>query len=131
MSSSPALKLIQASLIALLSVFAPAKGMLIAAFCLILLDLITGVWAASKRKEPITSRGLRRTITKLFVYESAIMIAFLTETYLTLDIIPVAKIISSFVGVVELKSVLENINSIGGSDLLTKVISKINGPDDK
>jgi hypothetical protein len=115
---------------ALIAVFAPAKGIVLTSFALVLIDLVTGIWAAKKRGEPITSQGLRRTLTKLAVYESALLIAFLAEQYLISDLLPVSKIVSSYIGVVELKSVLENVNDIGGNDLLKALINKLNGPND-
>lgn len=109
----------------LLAVFAPIKAILLTAFVLVVFDLFTGVLAAIKRKEPITSAGFKRTIFKLFGYQSAIMLGFLTETYLTGDLMPVSKIITTFVGCTELLSCLENLNSISGGSLLTALIDKI------
>lgn len=122
------LTFIKTLIITILAVFAPAKHMIYAAFTLVVADLITGLMAAKKRKEPITSSGFKRTVIKLMIYETAILLGFIAEQYLTLDILPVAKIIASFVGVTELKSVLENLNDIGGGDLLAKVIQTLNGP---
>ena len=121
---------LKALLIALIAVFAPAKGMVVASMSLVFIDLGVGVWAAKKRQETITSNGLRRTIVKLLVYESALLLAFIAETYLVLDIFPLAKIVSSFIGVAEIKSIFENINDIGGGDLLKALVSKLNGPNE-
>lgn len=110
----------------IIAVFAPAKGMILATLALILVDLITGVVAAYKRKEPITSAGLRRTITKLFVYGSAVLIAFLAQQYLTGPEIPVANITAGFVGLTETLSCLENINEIGDNGLLKALLDKLN-----
>ncbi len=115
---------------ALIAVFAPAKSIVLTSLALVVIDLITGIWAAKRRGEPITSQGLRRTLTKLAVYESALLLAFLAEQYLISDLLPVSKIVSSYIGVVELKSVLENVNDIGGNDLLKALINKLNGPND-
>ncbi len=109
----------------LLAVFAPIKAIILAAFVLILADLATGVFAAFKRKEPITSAGFQRTLIKTFVYLSAIMLGFLAETYLTGDLLPVSKIITSYIGFTEILSILENLNSISGGSLLTALITKL------
>lgn len=127
---SRASKFIEPLVVTLLAIFAPAKGMIITSLVMVLIDLLTGIIAARKRQEPITSSGLKRTIIKLAIYEVAILIAFLAETYLILDILPVAKIVSSFVGITELKSIYENLDSIAGGELLKSVIAKLQGPND-
>lgn len=107
----------------MLTIFAPAKGMILAAFALVIVDLITGIIASHKTGKPITSSGLQRTIVKLFVYETAIMLAFIVQVYMMADI-PVANIVSSFVGITELKSCYENIDLIAGENLLKRIISR-------
>ena len=108
------------------AVFAPVKAAVLTVFVLVLADLILGVWAAHKRKEPITSAGLRRTAVKMFLYEAALLLGFLAETYLLGEYIPVCKIASAFVGLVEIKSVIENLNEIGGGSLFKGLIDKLN-----
>lgn len=104
--------------------FAPTRGMLIAAGALVFIDLITGVWASYKQGHAIQSSGLQRTIVKLVVYESAILLAFLAQTYLIPDL-PVTNIVSSFVGLTELKSCYENIDIISGENLLKRIIDRL------
>lgn len=122
-------KYLEALLVTLLAIFAPAKAMLLTALTLVIIDLVTGLIAAKKRAEPITSSGLKRTVIKILIYELAIAIAFIAETYLILDVLPVAKIVSSFVGITELKSIMENLNDIGGGNLLAQIISSLNNKD--
>lgn len=114
------------ALLTLLVIFAPVKMMIVVTFVLLVADLITGVLAAHKRKEPITSMGFRRTITKLFIYEACLMLGFLAQNYLIGDLLPVVKMIGAFIGITEMKSILENLNDINGasmfSDLLTKLV---------
>lgn len=114
-----------ALLTALVGIFAPIKEVLATVMVLILLDLATGIYAAHKRGESINSSAIRRTVSKIFVYETAIIAGFLAQAYLVKDLIPVASLIGSVVGLVELKSVLENLNSISGTDLLKSVIDKL------
>lgn len=111
--------------LALIAVFAPAQAMIFTSMALVLIDLVTGVWAAKKRGEIITSSGLSRTVAKLLVYESAILLAFVTQTYLTGNTIPVANIVAGFVGITELLSCLENLNGISGTDLLKSLLEKL------
>lgn len=112
-------------LLATLAVFAPIKTAIITAFALALIDTILGIIAAKKRGESINSAGLRRSIVKIFVYEAAIMLGYLTETYMTGPEIPVDKIITGFVGLTEITSIVENLNEITGSNLLGSLISKL------
>lgn len=114
----------EAAIISVVAIFAPIQSLLITTGVLILVDLITGIWSSIKRGEPITSAGLRRTLTKLFVYEAALMVAFLVEHYMS-DILPFVKMSSAMVSIVELKSVYENLNNISGADLLKSLIDKL------
>lgn len=117
--------------LSVLAVFAPVKSVILMTGVMIFADLITGMMASHKRGEPITSAALRRTAIKAFVYEAAIMLGFLTETYFTGTSVPVSKIISSFIGLAELKSVLENLDSISGGSLLAVLINKLGSDNDK
>jgi len=112
-------------LLSLLAVFAPAQAMILSSSLLVLVDLITGVLAAKKRGEKITSQGLSRTVAKLVIYESAILLAFITQTYLTGNTIPVASVVAGFVGITEMLSCMENLNSLSGTDLLKVLIKRL------
>jgi hypothetical protein len=81
--------------------------------------------ASRKQNITINSSALGRTIVKSFVYLSAICCAFLVQQYLTTDVIPCTHIVASFIGMTELLSCLENLNIIGGGDLLKKVIDAL------
>lgn len=111
--------------IAIIAVFAPAKAMILASLALIAIDLVTGLLAARKQEIPITSAGIRRTISKLVVYEVAILIAFIAQTYLLGNTIPAANIVAGLVGITELTSCLENLNIISGTNLLKSAIDKL------
>lgn len=122
------LKYVAASLIA---IFAPAKALIISVGFLILADLALGIWAAKKRGEHISSAALRRTISKAAVYQIAVLSGFLVETYMLNGILPVSKIVASVIGLVELKSILENSDSILGYSLFKSVIAKLGSDNDK
>lgn len=124
------MKYLEAVTLALLAVFAPIKAAIIVAFALILVDLIVGIWAAKKRGEPITSAGLRRSVTKIVIYELAICTAFLGEQYLLGPSIPATKLVSALVGTVELKSILESLNEINGSPIFTTLVTKLGSKND-
>ena len=106
-------------------VFAPIKATLIAVMVLTMVDLVSGLLAARKRGEAITSTGLKRTLIKIAVYEIVVLLGFITEQYLTGDLLPVVKILAGLVGITELKSVLENLEEITGMPLLKMFIQKL------
>jgi len=112
-------------LIVLCAVFAPIKAMLITCGVLIVADMLTGIMAAKKRKEEIQSAEMRRSVSKFVVYQIAIMSAFLLETYMLDNLVPVSKVVAGVIGMVEFKSILENASTIAGKDLLKLVIEKL------
>lgn len=116
-----------ALIISLQAIFQPAQSMFATVLVLIVADLVTGILAARKRGESVNSAGIGRTIVKLLIYELAIALAFLTQTYLTGPDIPCAKIVASLVGTAELLSVLENLNTLSNGQLLKSIIDKISG----
>ncbi len=123
---------ISSLLLAIAAVFAPVQHVMLVTLLMIAIDLVTGILAARKQAIAINSSGLRRTITKLFIYELTIALGYLVETYMTGPVIPVVKIITSFIGLTELKSVMENLDIINGSSLLKTIIEKLgssNGAD--
>jgi len=108
---------LKALAISTLALFAPIKAMVIAVFVLVTLDLITGLIRARKQSQPLQSAQFRRTVTKLASYELSIVLAFICETWLTGDLLPLTKLASGAVGLVELLSILENLNVISGGSL--------------
>ena len=114
----------------ILAVFAPIKTIVITVFVLIIVDLIFGIYAAHKRGESITSAGIRRTVTKIFVYEFTILIAFLCQKYLLMDTIPIVNVLAGLIGLVEFKSLLENANDILGTDIFKTLIKQLGSKND-
>jgi phage-related holin len=111
--------------LAALAVFIPIKAAIITIVILTLLDFVSGVMAAMRRKEQLTSSGFKRTVVKLLVYLAVACLAFLVERFLTGDLVPLAKIASGLVGITELKSILENLEDITGLPLLKLLIDKL------
>lgn len=114
-----------------LAVLAPIHSMLIVVGIVIFADLFTGIVAARKREERITSAGLRRTISKIFIYQFAIIIGFLIETYLMSGVIPISKIVAALIGITEARSIYENLQIITGNDIFKKVVEKLGSVNDK
>ena len=119
-------KWLEALVVGVWAIFAPIHAAIIVSGVFIVADMITGIMAARKRGEKVTSAGLRRTLTKFFVYEIALVLAFLGQKYLLDDIFPACQVVSGMIGVVELKSIFENMNALSGTDLLKIVLEKLN-----
>lgn len=109
----------------IVSVLAPIHAVMISVGVLIFSDLVTGVWAAIKRGEHIKSSKLRNSVSKLIIYQIAIISGFVFETYLIGDLMPITKIVAGIIGLVEIKSIFENLNVIYGSDLFKVLINKL------
>lgn len=131
MSVQNVFKYLEALTLSALAVFAPIQASLLALLVLIFADLVTGLMAAKKQGIPITSSGLRRTISKIFVYETAILMGYLAEHFLLSDFIPITKLITGTITLVELKSLFENLDLISGSQLLKSIIDKLGSKNDR
>jgi hypothetical protein len=116
---------IKAALVSI-AILSPVRPVMIAAMILILLDFVTGIWASIKKKVPITSFGMRRTIVKAFAYQGAIVFGFVMETYLLSDI-PSVKVIGGLIAITECKSFFENVNVISGVDFGALFLNKLQG----
>jgi len=109
----------------------PIKATMMTVGFLIFLDLALGIWAARKRQEKISSAALRRTISKMIIYQLAVISGFLIEQYLLQGSLPIAKVVAGYIGIVELKSVLENSNVILGTDIFRMLIQKLGSKNDQ
>jgi hypothetical protein len=109
---------------------APIKPVMITVGILIISDLVTGIWAARKRGESITSAALGRTVSKMVVYQTAVVTGFLLQRYLLADAMPVVNIVGGIIGMVEFKSFIENANYIVGGDIMKEVLRKLGSKND-
>ncbi len=123
-------KFLTSLLVASLAILAPLYATMATVGFLVFMDLLSGVWAAYKRNESITSAGLRRTVSKTIIYLGATICGFLVERYMTGASVPVTKIVAGFIGLTELKSILENSNAILGVDLFKALIQKLGSDND-
>jgi phage-related holin len=112
-------------LLVLAATLAPIKPLLISCGVLIVADTITGIMAARKRGEKINSADMRRSISKMVVYQIAIISAFVLEAHMLDGLLPVSKVVGGVIGMVEFKSILENASAIAGQDLVQLVIDKL------
>lgn len=116
--------------VAIVTVLAPIHAIMVVVFFLIMTDLIFGIWAAVKRGERITSSAMRRTISKILVYETVLIAAFVFEFFLLGGTLFVVKLTAAIIGAVEMKSLLESANDITGTNIFKEVIKKIGSDND-
>lgn len=116
--------------IAAIAALAPIKAVILTVGILILVDLATGIWAAKNRNEKVSSAAMRRTISKMLIYQLTVISGFLLEHYILDGIIPVSKIVAGVIGMVEFKSILENANTIVGGNMFDIVLTKLGSDND-
>jgi uncharacterized membrane protein len=103
------------------SFFIPIKGFLIFTIFVVFADTVTGIMAARKRGEEITSKGLYRTSQKVVTYFCGIMIfhgasiTFQLPSQITYSV-------SFIIAATELFSISENIKSITGTNIGTIIL---------
>jgi sugar phosphate permease len=117
--------------VASVAALAPIQMVLITVGVLVFIDMITGMWAASKRGENINSAAMRRTISKMLIYQLTVISGFLLETYILNGLLPVTKIVAGVVGMVEFKSILENASTVAGEDIVSLILEKLGSSNDK
>ena len=102
----------------------PIREFLFLTLCLVACDTITGVMAAAKRGEKITSRGIRSTVEKIIAY----FIAILLSEGIRITFIPDISIpyfIAFIIAIAEFKSNIENIEHISGLNIWQQIVEKI------
>jgi phage-related holin len=110
------IKSLDVIIIYLVTYFSPTFSVLMGISFLVLIDFVTGMVAAHKRGEAITSRKMRATITKGMGYMFAILAAHVFQKHF-LPNIEVMKIVSGLIAFIELKSLDENLKDMTGKSL--------------
>jgi uncharacterized membrane protein len=105
----------------LFSFFLPIKHFLIFTIFVVFADTVTGIMAARKRNEPITSKGLYRTSQKILTYFCGIMIFHGASITFGLPS-QIVYSVSFLISFTELYSISENIKSITGVNIGTLVL---------
>jgi len=108
----------------LLTLLSPVNGVMVTIVFLILVDFITGSYAAIKNHIPIRSSRIGHTISKFFIYNLVILAAFFLEKHIVNEV-PFLKIIAGFIAITEIKSILENYNTIYGVNPFRALVNLI------
>jgi phage-related holin len=102
---------------------APIATVIFSVMFLIFVDLITGILASLKEKQRITSSAMSRTIAKTFVYCTTIIVTYVVHKYLLVGFdFPAESIVSGFIALTEVKSILENMDRISNHTFLKDLI---------
>jgi hypothetical protein len=105
--------------------FLPISGILFLIGFAIVVDTLTGIWKAKKLKIKITSRKLSAIISKLMLYEVAVIGFYLIDFWILNDIIlkffsvplMLTKILSLILVSIEVMSINENYKAVKGIDI--------------
>ena len=102
------------------SFFIPIKGFLLFTVAVVFADTITGIKAAKKEGQKISSKGLYRTTEKIIVYFVAILIFEGAKNTFSIPF-PITYMVAMMISATELFSVAENIKRITGVELGTLI----------
>ena len=105
----------------LFSFFLPIQHFLIFTIFVVFSDTVTGIMAARKRREAITSKGLYRTSQKIVTYFCGIMIFHGASITFGLPS-QITYSVSFIIAATELFSISENIKSITGTNIGTIIL---------
>jgi hypothetical protein len=88
--------------------------------------MVFAIYSAYKKNpSSVTSRKMGNTIGKLLIYISTIMVVYLVEKYILIDILPITKMVAGLISFVELKSIDETFNNLMGFSFYTGLINMI------
>ncbi len=122
--SKTVLPFLNKTFVALFAFLAPIGPSLIAVTFLIIADFVFGVMVARKNGIPIQSREMKKTLMKLFIYESMVLVGFLLDKFfIPFDL--VVKLTMFGVGIVECKSIMESFQKLTGISLWTMLREKL------
>lgn len=103
----------------------PIKPLLLSVGFLIACDFIIGLYKSYKLGEDITSRKMGHSISKIFLYTLAVVVLHVFETYVLQSGLPLPKMASILICLVELKSIDEHIKLLTGLSLYDKLFKMI------
>lgn len=111
--------------LSLIAILLPLKAIAAAIVVLVIADLITGCLAARKLGEKIESNKLKRSVSKLMLYYSATLVSYVATVWLVDSLIPVQKMVTTLIGIVEVKSILENLDIIHGGNFFKAMLQRL------
>lgn len=99
----------------------PIKAFIFITLGMVAGDLITGIMAAGKRGERITSAGLSRSVVKFVMYAVAIVASHAMEDVYFKGSFPLVYTVAGYISVTEFWSLLENVGTVTGADIVSVI----------
>lgn len=99
---------------------APVQPFMILVLVLVVVDVITGIWAARRNGERITSKEMGRTVPKVVLYPVAILLSeAMVHTFFagTPVVSSLTYMVALFICTIEFQSNIENIGKLTGTDI--------------
>lgn len=113
---------------ALAAYLSPLKGVFYLILLIAVFDLATGLYASTRKHVPRTSRRLRKSVEKLFCYMGIIYLFWEFEKQVGIDgFVCTYKMVTGFIFLVEVISILENMAVITGHKTFTDIVRFIRG----
>jgi len=113
--------LLNSILASIIGVIAPLKAIVFIIVAAVFIDFGLAIYNAWKKGIPITSRKMYKTIPKLLIYISVILIVYYSNIYIFEVPMDLHKIVGGFILLTEFKSIDENINLILGFSLFSQL----------
>ena len=114
-----------ALLIAFAAFFAPIATLGHVLVLVIIFDFIKGILASKKRKEPILSRKMSRSIYKLLLYSLFLLVLYSLEVVLFGRLVPITKVGFGLILLAETKSGAENMDTIFNTNIFKSIYAMI------
>ncbi len=122
----------------LLAWLIPIKPLIILVGLFILVDTAFGIWKSYKLNIPITSRRLSNIVSKMVLYQSALILFYAIELFILGDFILLftsiklflTKIISIILVGVEITSISESLKAVTGKSLWQRLKSLLRRAND-
>jgi hypothetical protein len=116
-------------LITLSAFLMPIKPLMVLVGLMIFLDTIFGVWKCKKQGTKVTSKGLSAIVSKMVLYQVAVILVFALEKFMFGDFILLftaiplflTKVVATLLVGIELTSISENIEEATGVNIWQKI----------
>ncbi len=116
-------------LITLSAFLMPIKPLMVLVGLMIFLDTIFGVWKCKKQGTKVTSKGLSAIVSKMVLYQFAVILVFALEKFMFGDFILLftaiplflTKVVATLLVGIELTSISENIEEATGVNIWQKI----------
>ena len=107
--------------IVVVGILTPVIPLVLTVGFLVAADFIFALYKAYKLNEPITSRKMGNTVSKMVLYTVAILSVFFLEVYVLDKVLPISKIAAGLICLVEFKSLDESFKKLFNWSLWEKM----------